>query len=273
MTTLRAMLWDVDGTIAETERDAHRIAFNEAFEFHGFPWRWSVARYGELLAVSGGRERILFDWATNPEAPPVSERESLAKTLHATKTARYAALLAGGSVPLRPGVRDLFEECRAHNVRLAIVTTTTTANMGVLLAPHLGLGWSDWFAALVCGEDVTRKKPDPEAYLRALAMLQLESGDVVAIEDSPAGVAAARGAHVPVIVTRSVYFADAPMPGAIAVGPGFGTREGWTPPLRHTVASEESSRVRLDDIREWVSHPRTSGDVTPNDATSISGGP
>nr|MCU0889753.1 HAD hydrolase-like protein [Rubritepida sp.] len=132
---LRALIWDVDGTLAETERDGHRVAFNLAFEEHGLPWRWDAVHYGALLAVTGGRERLLHDMAARPDAPAdADEREALARRLHATKTRYYTALVERGAIALRPGVHELLDECTAAGLPMAIATTTTRANVGALLA-------------------------------------------------------------------------------------------------------------------------------------------
>ncbi|MBK6458231.1 MAG: HAD-IA family hydrolase [Gemmatimonadetes bacterium] len=226
---LKAVLWDVDGTIAETERDGHRVAFNEAFEAHGIPWRWSAEHYGELLVVAGGRERLLHDMASRPDAPADSAaREALARTLHG-----------------------------ARGVPMAITTTTSRANIDALFSQHLGAAWRDWFAVVLGGEDVTHKKPDPEVYQRALQLLGVEAHEAVAIEDSPAGVASARGAGVPVVVARSIYFTDTPIEGATAVGPGLHTRRGWTPALvPDDDASDGDEQVTLDDLARWCTSTR-----------------
>ena len=225
---LQALIWDVDGTLAETERDGHRIAFNQAFEALGLPWCWSVDHYGQLLSVTGGRERLLFDMAQRPDAPRLpADREALASALHQRKNLCYAAIVAGGGVPLRPGVRRLLQECQDRGVALALATTTSRSNVEALLRRHLGASWEGTFAACVCGEDVARKKPDPEVYRTALAQMGLPAARTLALEDSPAGVAAACAAGVPVVVTRSVYFANDDVPGAIAVGPGLDQALGW----------------------------------------------
>jgi HAD superfamily hydrolase (TIGR01509 family) len=246
-TRLQALLWDVDGTLAETERDGHRLAFNLAFEALQLPWRWDEARYGELLAVTGGRERLLADMATRGDAPVgAGEREALARELHALKNAHYAALVHDARLPLREGVAALMEEAQAAGLRQAITTTTSRSNVDALLRVHLGPHWRERFAAVVCGEDVQRKKPDPEVYRLALQALGLGPLQTVALEDSPGGVVAARAADVPVLVTRSSYFQSAAVEGAIAIGPGLHTREGWLPALRGP-----AGRVTLDDIRAW----------------------
>lgn len=242
-----ALLWDVDGTIAETERDGHRVAFNLAFEALGLPWRWDEARYGELLPVIGGRERLLSDLATRTDAPasPV-EREKLARELHERKNAFYAELVHEGRLPLRPGVQALIDAWTAEGRLMAVTTTTSRSNMNALLSVHLGDNWRDRFAAVVCAEDVQLKKPEPEVFEIALRQLGLSPLQTVAIEDSPSGVAAARAADVPVIVTRSAYFERATLEGAIAIGPGLHTRADWRPALRG-----EDGPVQVEDIDHW----------------------
>jgi HAD superfamily hydrolase (TIGR01509 family) len=253
--TLKAVLWDVDGTLAETERDGHRVAFNRAFEACGLPWRWSVERYGELLAVAGGRERLLHDMASQPGAPGRPEdRDALARGLHQRKNALYAELVQADGIALRPGVRDLLAQCRARGIRMAITTTTSRSNVDALLRSHLGAGWAGWFAAQVCGEDVLRKKPDPEAYRLSLDRLGLAPGEALALEDSPAGAASALAAGVPVVVARSVYFEGAVFgtalaaPGLLAIGPGLGSRTGWMPQPR---SGSTSNAIGLDDLMAW----------------------
>jgi len=251
MRTLRNLIWDLDGTIAETERDGHRVAFNLAFEEFGLPWHWDEAWYGRLLRIPGGRERLLADMPTHREAPPDARmREILARSLHARKNELYARLVEDGAIPLREGVAELMRECRDRGVRMAIATTTSRANVDALLRHHLGADWREWFAALVCGEDVQRKKPDPEAYEHALRLLDDGPLRCVAVEDSPLGVAAARAMDVPVLVTRSAYFAEATIEEAIAIGPGLHERAGWLP--ERGAAPAPSRRVTLDDIEDWL---------------------
>jgi HAD superfamily hydrolase (TIGR01509 family) len=249
MPRLKALLWDVDGTLAETERDGHRVAFNQAFEASGVPWRWDEAHYGDLLRITGGRERLLFDMSTRADAPAPAEREAIARAIHARKNAAYAELVRSTGVPLREGVLALMQQCRERGVRMGIVTTTSRSNLDVLLRMHLGPRWGEGFAVTVCGEDVQRKKPDPGAYFQALRALAIGPLEAVAIEDAPGGLAAARAADIPVVVTRSAYFAQAPIEGAVAVGPGLHDRRGWRPVLR--VADGDPRGVGLYDIEGW----------------------
>ena len=212
---IQALIWDVDGTIAETEAQGHRIAFNQAFEAHGLPWRWDLATYGRLLAVTGGRERLLAFMHGRSDAPPAGPaREALARVLHQHKNARYAALVAEGGIPARPGVRRLMDECRHAGVALAVATTTSASNVEALFSSLFGPGWRSGFAAVVCAEDAPVKKPDPQAYRLALQRLGVAPGQAFALEDSPNGLAAARAAGIACGITRSAYFADAAFDGA-----------------------------------------------------------
>lgn len=243
-----ALLWDVDGTLAETERDGHRVAFNRAFEALGLPWRWDVPRYGELLRITGGRERLLADMVTRRDAPALpAEREALALQLHRLKNSFYADLVRGGGIALRPGVQALVSEAAARGLAQAIVTTTSRDNVDALLQQHFGDGWHKLFTVAVCGEDVAAKKPHPQAHRRALQQLGLSPRSALAIEDSPPGVQAARAAGVPVVVTRSVYFADDAIEGTAAIGPGLHTRCGWTP----AADPPGDGPVMLDDLMSW----------------------
>ena len=229
---LEAILWDVDGTLAETERDGHLVAFNAAFEELDIPWRWSEQRYGELLRVAGGFERLLFDMESQPLAPgSLEERSALARRIHALKNQRY---------------KELFDECSASGLSMAIVTTTSHGNVDALLSAQVGADWKARFAAVVCAEDAPVKKPDPQAYRLALARLRLRAEQAVAIEDSAMGLAAATAAGIPVVITRSRYFPDDHVTGALAVGPSLGTRAGWSPAL-----DARPGKVGLADIRRW----------------------
>src|SRR5262249_28643611 len=150
-------------------------------------------------------------------------------------------------IALRPGVERLMHECLARDVSLGIVTTTSRSNVEALMRRHFGGEWARRFAVVLCGEDVQLKKPDPEVYHRALALLDIGPLEAVGIEDSPGGVAAASAADVPVIVTRSAYFADATVEGAIAIGPGLHSRDGWRP----AAVAKGDQPIGLDDITYW----------------------
>jgi len=246
---LEAVLWDVDGTLAETERDGHLVAMNAAFEQLQLPWRWREERYGELLRVAGGYERLLHYMETEPLAPPsMDERQALARRVHLLKNRLYAERVTSGALPLRPGVRELFDDCASAGVRMAIVTTTSRGNVAALLGAHLGSRWQDRFAAVVCAEDAPQKKPDPQAYRIALEQLGLPGRATIAIEDSRMGLQAASAVDIPALITRSIYFAHDPVAEALAVGPGLGAVTGWTPAADVDPAT---GRVGLAQIRRW----------------------
>ena len=200
-----ALIFDVDGTLAETE-ELHRQAFNEAFARGGLDWHWDRAVYKDLLRVTGGKERIRAYHARQRIAPPSPDGDIA--ELHRIKTARYAELVETGCCPLRPGVADLLIAARARGQRLAIATTTSRGNIDALLSRALGKRWAADFDAIVAGDDVRHKKPAPDVYLEILARLKLKPSDCVAIEDSANGLIAASRASIPVLITRSIFFRD-----------------------------------------------------------------
>jgi HAD superfamily hydrolase (TIGR01509 family) len=210
----RALIFDVDGTLAETE-ELHRQAFNEAFARAGMDWRWEQAVYKQLLRVAGGKERIRAFDRMRRSPHPLSDGDIA--DLHRIKTARFVDLLVKQGRPLRPGVHALISAARARGQRLAIATTTSRANIDALLPAVLGKHWSDSFEVIVAGDEVSRKKPAPDVYLEALSRLQLSGPDCLAIEDSANGLVAAVQAEIPVLITRSLYFQDDDFTGALLV--------------------------------------------------------
>ncbi len=215
MSQLRALIFDVDGTLADTERDGHRVAFNRAFAEAGLDWDWSIELYGKLLEVTGGKERILFyiDSYQPPFAAPANLQPWIA-SLHAAKTRHYNQLLNEGIIPLRPGVKRLLEEARAAGMRLAIATTTTPENVSTLLEKALAPDGCDWFEAIGAGDIVPHKKPAPDIYLHVLHTLNLQPEECLAFEDSQQGLKSSRGAGLKTVITLNDYtrahdFADA----------------------------------------------------------------
>ena len=200
-----ALIFDVDGTLAETE-ELHRQAFNHAFVRHGLDWHWDRAVYKDLLRVTGGKERIRAYHGRRENASPLSDADIA--ELHRVKTAHYAGLIETGCCPLRPGVTDLLAAAKARGQRLAIATTTSHGNIDALLSQALGKRWAGDFDAIVAGDDVRDKKPAPDVYLEVLARLKLEASGCVAIEDSANGLIAASRVNIPVLITRSMFFRD-----------------------------------------------------------------
>lgn len=200
-----ALIFDVDGTLAETE-ELHRQAFNHAFARHGLDWQWDRAVYKDLLRVTGGKERMRAYHERLRMAPPLSDADIA--ELHRIKTAHYAELVETGRCPLRPGVTELLAAAKSRGQRLAIATTTSHGNIEALLSQALGTNWAAQFDAIVAGDDVRHKKPAPDVYLETLARLKLDAADCVAIEDSANGLISASRAGIPVLITRSMFFAD-----------------------------------------------------------------
>jgi HAD superfamily hydrolase (TIGR01509 family) len=215
--TLKAVIFDVDGTLADTE-EAHRQAFNATFKEFGLPWYWDVELYVELLAVAGGKERLAhYCRCVDPARMQDPAASGFIARLHERKTRVFERRVDIGEVQARPGVVRLIRELLAADVRLAIATTTTRANVDVLLATTLADLPPDCFEIIGAGEQATAKKPAPDIYRWVLGQLGLPGADCLAIEDSKNGVRAALGADIPVLVTENSWTRHDDFTGAVTV--------------------------------------------------------
>jgi HAD superfamily hydrolase (TIGR01509 family) len=206
MSVLKALIFDVDGTLAETERDGHRVAFNQTFQAAGLDWDWSVDLYGDLLQVAGGKERIRFYIDQyEPPLPTVQNWTDFIAKLHKDKTGRYTALLQSGCIQLRPGVRRLITEARQAGVRLAIATTSRLENALALLETAIAPHAPEWFDVLAAGDIVPQKKPAAYIYHYVLDRLALPAQHCLVIEDTEHGLMAATGAGLATVVTVNDY--------------------------------------------------------------------
>lgn len=227
-TTQRAVIvFDVDGTLVDSERDGHRIAFNAAFAAAGLPYRWTVEAYGRLLNVTGGRQRITAflerqGYRSEDAAP-------LAATLHADKTARFRAMVEQGRIPARPGVPELLAELAATGIPLAVATTGTRTWVEPLLDRLFGPGT---FEVVITGTEVPALKPDPAVYAEVLRRLGVPPARALAVEDSANGLAAALGAGLRCMVVANDYTRGQDFTGALAVLDGFRGHDAATL-LRH----------------------------------------
>ncbi len=220
---LKALLFDVDGTLADTERDGHRVAFNRTFAEAGLDWHWDVPLYGKLLTVAGGRERLrhyVDHYRPDYVKPP--DFEAQIERLHAVKTEHYTALLSRGGISLRPGVSRLLSEARAQGIRLALATTTTEANVSALLQHTLGADAESWFEVVGAGDVVAAKKPAPDIYNYVLKKMQLTASQCMAFEDSENGLRAARAAGLKTVITVTDYTKAHDFSGAAIVLDHFG---------------------------------------------------
>lgn len=217
---LQALIFDVDGTLAETE-EVHRAAFNAVFDEMGLGWHWDRPMYGRLLDVTGGKERITHFIATeNPSQVPDAAGGSMADAIaamHRRKTDIYNEMVASGGLELRPGVEQVIRAAKASGMRLAIATTTSLPNVESLLSATLGSDGIALFETIAAGDMVQQKKPAPDVFLLALEKLGLPARNCLALEDSLNGLNSAHAAGLATLITRSAYTAHQDFKGALAV--------------------------------------------------------
>lgn len=236
---LKALIFDVDGTLADTE-SAHMAAFNQAFAELGLDWVWTDDMYLELLHVSGGKERILHYWQQRDPAILQADAPALqaqVNRLHALKTVAYEQAVNRGAVRLRPGVLNLMDEARQANLQLAIATTTSPANIAALLRHAMGADWRLNFSAIGDAGTAPIKKPHPQVYLQVLDALKLPAAQCLALEDSRNGLQAAMAAGIATIITPNPFTAHHDFTGALRVVPDL-------------------SQVSLADLCEWQNSAR-----------------
>ncbi|MEQ8235062.1 MAG: HAD-IA family hydrolase [Gammaproteobacteria bacterium] len=243
MNRLQAIIFDVDGTLADTE-EVHRLAFNHVFAEFGLDWNWTPELYEELLAISGGRERITaYGRDLRGRFAGPAEFDDFVRTVHRAKTRKYAAMLTEGEVPLRPGIRRLIDEARAAGLVLAIATSSALTNAETLLDNNLPPGWRDWFSAVETCDSVVNKKPSPAVYNAVLARLDIDLDAIVALEDTRNGLLAASAAGLTTVVTTHRFTRGHDFTGAALVVDGAGE-----PDAPFTVAAGDAHGRRWVDL-------------------------
>lgn len=218
---LNALIFDVDGTLADTE-SVHLEAFNHAFKTEGLDWHWDVPLYTRLLEVSGGKERMLHHWRMVD--PDLKELQAGAVSdtinrLHEVKTAYYENAVNSGAVTLRPGVLALMNEARRMGLQLTMATTTSPVNIAALMRTAIGADWRSNFLAIGDASNAPIKKPNPQVYLKVLADMGLRAADCVAFEDSANGLRAALAAGLDTVITPNSFTAHHEFKGALRVVP------------------------------------------------------
>ncbi len=235
---MKALIFDCDGVLVDTERDGHRVAFNRTFAEKGYDFQWDVELYGELLKVAGGKERMrhYFDGFGWPKDS--SDKDVLIKELHRIKTDIFMELIKSGDLPLRPGVARLVDEAIADGMVLAVCSTSNEKAVNLVVDTLLGQERKAKFKAILAGDVVSKKKPDPEIYNLAQKKLGLAPKECVVVEDSRNGLLAAKNAGMYCIITTNGYTADEDFSEADAVYPELGDPPGCF--------------VRLEDIQQLL---------------------
>jgi len=219
---LEALIFDCDGVLVDTERDGHRVAFNKAFAKYDLGLEWDVALYGELLKISGGKERMRHYFDENGWPPGATDKDEFIKELHRLKTDLFMQIIERGELPLRPGVARLVDETVSEGVTLAVCSTANERAVNLVLEKLLGSERKAKFALILAGDVVTKKKPDPEIYNLARQRLGLSADDCIVIEDSRNGLLAAKAAGMHCVITISGYTAGEDFAEADAVFPELG---------------------------------------------------
>ena len=262
---LEALIFDVDGTLAETE-EAHRRSFNEAFAAFGVDWSWDKELYRELLQVTGGKERLQhYIDAWKPRGGEVV----LARfaDIYEENSAHYAALVKSGAVPVRPGVRRLITEAHERGVRLAIATTSLPGSVDAVLHAIFGEEGPSWFDVIAAGDVVAHKKPAPDIYRFALEKLECGPGSCVAIEDSENGVMAARAAGLRVLAAPSYYLKGDDFSLATSVLSDLGEPDR---PCRQIGGLRfDRDYVDIDGLNAWLCKQQRSLAAAPRDPAQI----
>lgn len=202
---LKALIFDCDGVLVDTEKDGHRVAFNRAFKAQGFNYEWSVEKYHELLQIAGGKERMKHFFNETGWPKGVQDKDKFLKKMHKLKTDLFMEIIESGELLLRPGIARLVDEAIQEGIILAVCSTSNERAVTLIVEKLLGLERRKHFSVILAGDVVSKKKPDPEIYNLVLKTLNLKAKECVVVEDSCNGLLAAKAANMPCVVTTNGY--------------------------------------------------------------------
>ena len=232
---LQALLFDCDGVLAETERDGHRVAYNQAMAELNVPGEWSAEEYAEMVLVSGGKERLKYYFGKYPERFPADRfGAEIIQQLYLKKTEIFKNMANQGAMPPRSGIARLITEAHKAGILLFVCSTSHKESVSALIRRNYGEDCLNWFTELFCGDVVAKKKPAPDIYILVRDKYKLDPKRCVVIEDSRNGLLAAKGAGMCCLVTQSFYtteedFSEADMVVSCLGDPGgeksSGTKE------------------------------------------------
>jgi HAD superfamily hydrolase (TIGR01509 family) len=253
MNKIKAIFFDMDGVIIDTEKDGHRVAFNETFRDFGYKVEWDVEKYHELLQIAGGKERMrhyLHTEGFGVEIKP-EEEDELIKELHRRKTALFVDLIESGKLPLRSGVKRIMQEANQAGLLLGICTTSNERSAHTVAYQTLK---DIKFDFVLAGDIVSKKKPDPEIYLLALEKAAVRQDEAVVIEDSRNGVLAAKAAGIPVLATTNDYTEKEDLSLADLVVTSLGEPNGKKGVVKHSHRDFEFDGVmHLEQLVDYFS--------------------
>jgi HAD superfamily hydrolase (TIGR01509 family) len=205
----RALIFDCDGVLADTERDGHLVAFNQMWRERGVNWQWTVDQYAEKLKIGGGKERIASlarddDFRAAYQVPAAADAWlAIVAEWHTRKSEIFKQLVTSGAMPGRPGVRRLAGEAHEQGWTLAVCSTSALASVQAVLNSVMGDALAGRFAGVFAGDIVKAKKPAPDIYNYAADTLGLSHKDCVVVEDSRNGLMAATAAGMACLVTQN----------------------------------------------------------------------
>jgi HAD superfamily hydrolase (TIGR01509 family) len=251
MGKIKAIFFDQDGVIIDTERDGHRVSFNMTFKEFGFTDEWSVDYYHELLQIGGGKERMKHHWQTKGFSRPVPpvDVDELIKNMHKRKTALFVQLIDSGKLPLRPGIHRLMQEAMTAGLKIGVCTTSNEQTAKAITEDFLP---DIKFDVVLAGDIVSKKKPDPEIYTLALNLTGLKPEEAIVIEDSRNGVLSAKSAGTHVVVTTNYYTENEDLSAGDIIVSCLGDPDGEKGKLRKG-ALEYDGVLRAEQLVDFFS--------------------